>query len=133
MQLHEHKELFIPQMPLKFDQMGKLLIYQTDELQHKRRFFRMALILPSIALYCGMRAIQKRSWWRILLWSIPSFISSRIMYNALNIMSICVLRMYLKEDGETLVIETMLWEGTPRKHVVKIRDIHPHSEPHNIF
>jgi len=84
-------------------------------------------------MYCGIRAIQKRSWWRIALWSVPTLFSSKILFNASNMMSINVLRMYLKEDGETLVLETMLWEGTPRKLVVKIRDIVPHQNPKHIF
>ena len=48
-------------------------------------------------------------------------------------MSVSVIRIHLKEDGETLVLETMLWEGTPRKHVVKIKDIQPHSDHTSIF
>ena len=41
--------------------------------------------------------------------------------------------MHLKEDGETVVIDTMLWEGTPRKQVFKIRDLKPHPEPDSIY
>ena len=48
-------------------------------------------------------------------------------------MAINVIKMELKEDGETVVLHTMLWEGTPRKHVVKVRDIQPHSNPSDLF
>lgn len=41
--------------------------------------------------------------------------------------------MHLKSDGETLVIDTAMWEGTPRKKVVKIRDIQPHPEPATVL
>lgn len=89
--------------------------------------FKLAMIIPSVVLYCGVRAIQKRSWWRILLWTLPSFYSLRILVNAFNMMTISIVNMHLKEDGETLVMNTMLWEGTPRKLVVKIKDIQPHN------
>lgn len=42
-------------------------------------------------------------------------------------------KVYLKSDGETLVIYTALWEGTPRKHVVKVRDLERHANPKAIF
>ena len=61
-----------------------------------------------------------------MLWSIPTFFSSKMLLNAYNMMSISVIKMELKDDGETLVLHTMLWEGLLRKSVIKIRDIGPH-------
>jgi len=48
-------------------------------------------------------------------------------------MKVSVTKMYLKEDGQTLVLETMLWEGTPRKHVIRISDILRHEDPKSVF
>ena len=121
--LESNREMYVPRVPLKFDSTGKLLIYQTDNLIGKRNFFRAALIPPSLLLYCGMRAIQKRSWWRILLWSIPSIVSTRIIWNALNMMTITLVKMELKDDGESLILHTMLWEGLHRKLVCNIREV----------
>ena len=56
-ELYENKEMFLPLSPLKFDPMGKLLIYHSDKFASKRRFFKGCLVLPSIVLYCGIRAI----------------------------------------------------------------------------
>ena len=58
--------------------------------------FRMALVIPSVVMYCGMRAVQKRSWWRVLLWSLPTFLCSRVIYNGLNMMSVAVISMHLQ-------------------------------------
>ena len=41
-------------------------------------------------------------------------------------MRISVVKIELKDDGETLIVYTMLWEGLPRKTVINIRDIEPH-------
>ena len=49
--------------------------------------------------------------------------------NGVNVMQVSVTRMQLQSDGETLVFETMLWEGLRRKIVAKVRDIEPHPEP----
>lgn len=76
---------------------------------------------------------MKRSWWRILLWSVPSFFASRILLNGSNMMAVCCTRMELKEDGETIVLQTMLWEGLKRKVVVNVRDIEPHKDPTSVF
>ena len=113
----------MPELPLKFDKNDKLLIYHTDSLKRTRTLTKYALAIPSFVLYCGMRAIQKRSWWRILLWSMPSFFAVTGLRNGVNLLSLTVTRMHLKSDGETLVLDTALWEGTPRKKVVRIRDI----------
>lgn len=48
-------------------------------------------------------------------------------------MSSCITQIHLKSDGETLVLQTALWEGTFRKQVVKIWDIQPHPEPTTVF
>ena len=48
-------------------------------------------------------------------------------------MSATVTKMQLNEDGETVVFETLLFPGTLRKHVVKIRDIEPHPRPQDIM
>ena len=119
--LDRHREMYVPKVPLNFDKgTGKLLVYQTDDLKDYRRIFRMALTLPTICIYCGVRAVQKRSWWRILLWSLPTLISSRILFNGINMMSIAVTRLELKEDGKTLVMHTMLGEEVSRKKIVKV-------------
>ena len=55
------------------------------------------------------------------------------MANAIGMMRISVTKMYLKADGQTLVLETMLWEGTPKKHVVRISDIYKHEDPKSVF
>lgn len=103
--LEKNGDVYVPRVPLKFDeQTGKLLLYHSDELKSHRRTFKFAMLLPSFFIYCGVRAVQKRSWWRILLWSFPSFYATRILYNGLNMMSVAVTKMELKEDGETIVI-----------------------------
>ena len=48
-------------------------------------------------------------------------------------MSVTVVKMELKDDGESLVLHTMLYEGFSRKFVVKIRDIQKHSSPEALF
>ena len=57
MELEQHKELYVPQMPLKFDKTDKLLIYSTEHLSESRRMFRIALAGPMVVMYCAMRAI----------------------------------------------------------------------------
>ena len=47
-------------------------------------------------------------------------------------MTITVVKIELREDGETLVFHTMLWEGFQRKFVVKIRDVSKHSSPESL-
>ena len=121
--------MFIPTIPLRFDATGKLQVYHTDELYPKRRLFKLAMIPPAIVLYCGVRAIQKRSLWRMAIWSLPSLWCARVGFNAFTFLSITIVSMHLKDDGETIVFETALYEGLRRKHVVKIREIRPHPEP----
>ena len=41
--------------------------------------------------------------------------------------------MWLKEDGQTLVMDTMLREGIMRKKVINIRDIQQHPDPRTVF
>lgn len=133
-ELEQHKEMYVPQVPLKFDAHDKLLLYKTDdELYSRRRLFKTAMLIPAFFLYCGVRAIQKRSWWRMLIWALPSLFSTKIIMNAVNMLSVSVTKIYLKSDGETLVLHTALWEGTPRKFVVKVRDLEPHANPKAIF
>jgi len=69
----------------------------------------------------------------MLIWSVPSFFASRILFNGCNMMAICVIKMELKEDGETIVMHTMMWEGLQRKFVVNVRDIEPHKDPSAVF
>ena len=59
--------------------------------------------------------------------------SLRICSNGFKMMSVTVVKMELKDDGESLVIHTMLYEGFSRKFVVKIRDIQKHSSPEMLF
>ena len=94
--MEEHKELYVPQLPLRFDKNEKLLIYKADRFRRDRRSFRLAMIVPSIFFYCGMRAIQKRSWWRILLWTIPCLGSCRIMSNAYRMLGCAIISIHLK-------------------------------------
>ena len=56
----------------------------------------------------------------------------KILWNAVNMMSITVIKIELREDGESLVFHTMLWEGFSRKFVVNIRDICKHREPEQL-
>ena len=44
-----------------------------------------------------------------------------------------MVKIELREDGETLVFHTMIWEGFQRKFVVKIRDISKHSSPESLL
>ena len=132
-ELEENHELFVPELPLRFDENDKLLIYQTDSLYRSRKLFRLAMIAPSVVVYCMARAIQRRSLWRMILWALPCFVSVNVMRNSRNFLALTVVKMHLKSDGETLVLNTALWEGTPRTHVVKIKDIEPHPEPATVF
>ena len=56
-ELEEHKELYVPNTPLEFDDTGKVLIYDSNDLYEDRKLFRKAMILPFVVFYCGMRAI----------------------------------------------------------------------------
>ena len=56
-ELHVNKEMYVPRYPLKFDPMGKLIIYNSEKFASKRRFFRFAIVPPALVLYCGARAI----------------------------------------------------------------------------
>ena len=56
-ELNFHKEMYVPKIPLKFDQTGKMLIYETQDKAIDRRNLKRIAILPMMVLYCGIRAI----------------------------------------------------------------------------
>lgn len=56
-ELSQQSEIFVPELPLRFDDTGKLLIYHTDSLYSERRKTKIAMLIPTCILYCGMRAI----------------------------------------------------------------------------
>ena len=56
-ELNLHKEMYIPKIPLKFDQTGKMLLYDTSDRAKDRRVLKMVATIPMFIVYCGMRAI----------------------------------------------------------------------------
>ena len=103
------EEFYVPTYPITFDKTGKYLIYTSPEdTGETTQLMGTSAFVASIPLYCMMRAIQRMSWWRIALWSVPSMYSIRLMRNTHVLTSRIVTSIYLKEDGETVVIETIM-------------------------
>ena len=120
----ELEEFYVPRSPIVFDENGKYKIYSsTEDLDKTRKLFGGASLLAMIPIYCLGRAFQRWSWWRILLWSIPSAFSFNMLRNSYIMTSRVVTNMYLKEDGETVMIETIVSRATFRKFVIKIKDL----------
>ena len=99
-ELTELEECYMPKRPLVFDKTGKCLIYKSEQdIKETTRLFGCASAFAMIPVYCLMRAIQRMSWWRIILWGIPSAFSSNMLRNSYTMTSRVVTHMYLKEDG----------------------------------
>ena len=120
----ELEEFYVPRSPIVFDENGKYKIYSSQEdLDKTRKLFGGASLLAMIPISCLGRAFQRWSWWRILLWSIPSAFSFNMLRNTYVMTSRVVTNMYLKEDGETVMLETIVSRATFRKFVIKIKDL----------
>ena len=120
----------MPKRPITFDKTGKFLLYDSisDRTTMKRQY-GSAILISFIPQYCLIRAFMRMSWWRILLWSIPSVFFMNTQRNVFMMTSRKITRLYLKEDGETVVIETILSGTMRRKHVVKISHLKKEEDP----
>ena len=56
-ELNLHKEMYVPKIPLKFDQTGKMLIYETQDKVSDRTNLKRIGVLPLFVIYCGIRAV----------------------------------------------------------------------------
>ena len=73
--------MYEPKSPLKFDHTGKMLIYDCREkVSGMKNLQFIAGSASCIPLYCLARAIQKRSLWRIALWTIPAMLGGRMIW-----------------------------------------------------
>ena len=105
----DRQELYVPKWPIKFDKSGKILLYEYGKsMQSAKKYYFTGAALSCIPQYLFMRACMRLSWWRMILWGIPSLITFQMQRNVYKLSSRTVSRMYLMKDGETVIIETIL-------------------------
>lgn len=81
------------------------------------------MVIPAIVFYSFGRAVQRVSWWRIILWTLPMLVNIRLVSNMNNITSNIITKMYLKDCGEKVVIQSMRDQSFNYRRVVNISDL----------
>ena len=83
----DHEEFYVPKRPITFDKTGKFLIYESKDDKSMKWQYGLTLTFSLIPQYCLVRAIMRMSWWRILLWSVPSALILNLQRNSLYMVS----------------------------------------------
>ena len=69
------------------------------------------------------------SWWRMILWALPSLFTMNMQRNVFKLSSRTVSKIHLMQDGETVQIETILSHKLRLKNTVKISDLRKNDDP----
>ena len=97
-----------------------MLLYECVEDGNASRLtFGVISAACLVPIYFFARAIQRRSLWRICVWSVPAAYSFKLGMNSVVLSGRIISHMYLKENGNEVVIYTTIG----RKYVVSISDI----------
>ena len=91
-----------------------------------RKLYGIATCIGVIPVYSLVRAIQRRSLWRCILWAPLCLFVSRPSLAAFKMSPPTITEIYLKECGPQAVIKTLVG----RTIVVNINDL---SKPSNAF
>ena len=75
----DRQELYVPKRPIKFDKTGKVLLYEYGKsMQSAKKYYFAGAAISCIPQYLFMRACMRLSLWRMILWGIPSLITSQM-------------------------------------------------------
>ena len=75
----DRKELYVPKQPIKFDKTGKILLYEYGKsMQSAKKYYFAGAAISCIPQYLFIRACMRLSLWRMILWGIPSLITSQM-------------------------------------------------------